>query len=308
MDTQGMDLSKFVGQWTESEASYNTRDAIIYALGIGCSEQHFIYENDPNFAVFPTIPFALLFKGTSQDVLPFPPPGAAMPKFVLPGTRAGLDGERFMEQHGALSAKGMRLKVRSRIVGVHKRGKAGALVESETEVHDAATNIKLFRVVSGTFMVGAHSFQDIGTSFSANVPVPDREADKTLEMQVGAQQAQLYRLSGDYNPLHVSPPFAKSVGFGEPILHGLCTLGFTARAVVSAFANNDPSSFRAMRVRFSSPVLPGQMLVVKMWVSTEHKGRVLVQTFVKETNKVVINHSYVDLDPSLPTFTSQAKL
>lgn len=185
--------------------------------------------------------------------------------------------------------------LRSKIVGIHKRG-SGASVETESELVGEEDGEVYYRMVSGAFMVGADRFTDSGISHSEKVEVPDRPPDAVEQIETLPQQALLYRLSGDYNPLHVSPDAAEAFGFESPILHGLCTLGITARAVLKRYCGNDPELWKAIKARFASPVLPGQTLVVEMW--REGPTRVVVQTKVKETGKVVINNAYVELQPT----------
>jgi acyl dehydratase len=96
--------------------------------------------------------------------------------------------------------------------------------------------------------------------------LPNRKPDHELSYETSRDQALLYRLSGDMNPLHSDPDLAKSVGFPKPILHGLCTYGFTGRALLAALCGNDPARFRSLDGRFSKPVFPGESLTVKMWV------------------------------------------
>lgn len=102
---------------------------------------------------------------------------------------------------------------------------------------------------------------------------------------------------GDYNPLHIDPDASAMMGFDVPILHGLASLGFTARAVLTTFANNDPTKFKSIRVRFAKPVLPGETLVVKMW-KTSGEGsevKIVCEVRVKERDIVVVNNCYVVL-------------
>ena len=114
---------------------------------------------------------------------------------------------------------------------------------------------------------------------------------------IAIKQTHLYRLSGDYNPLHIDPTMAKMMGFKVPILHGLCTLGIATRAVINAFADGNPSRFRAIKLRFSKPVLPGQTVVTQMWKDAVHPNRIIFNCITKETGLVVISNAYVELTP-----------
>eukprot|EP00298_Acanthocystis_sp_HF-20_P004034 c14382_g1_i1.p1 GENE.c14382_g1_i1~~c14382_g1_i1.p1 ORF type:complete len:307 (-),score=131.34 c14382_g1_i1:41-916(-) len=288
-------MSQALNQVKEAELAYNRRDLIIYALGIGAEEQRFIYEKDKEFAAFPTFPFSLVFKGVSSDVQPFP--SAAMskiPSVGLKGVKVGLDGERYMEKVNDLPTAQTSLVLRSKLIGVHKRGK-GALVEVESELIGKDNGVLYYRMGSGAFMVGATDFEDFGTSRSEKLPPPSRQPDKVSEVLIPKNQTSIYRLSGDYNPLHIEDTFAKRAGFERPIVHGLCTLGYTVRLVLQEFAGSDPKKFKAVKARFSSPVLPGSTIAVEMWKDGD---RIWVQTRVKETGKIAISDAYVDLHPA----------
>eukprot|EP00211_Chloroparvula_japonica_P017725 CAMPEP_0119135034 /NCGR_PEP_ID=MMETSP1310-20130426/18511_1 /TAXON_ID=464262 /ORGANISM="Genus nov. species nov., Strain RCC2339" /LENGTH=300 /DNA_ID=CAMNT_0007125885 /DNA_START=62 /DNA_END=964 /DNA_ORIENTATION=+ len=290
-------LGEYIGKEATTKVSYNRRDLIVYATGIGCTELHFVYENDTDFAAFPTFPFVLPFKGTEQDVVSFPSE-TMMESNVspgLPGSKFVLDGERFIEILHPLPTEPAEFNLVTKLVGVHKKGK-GALTEVEQRLEDNSGKV-FVRMISGAFYVGAKNFQpeQAGQTYSQNVPVPNRNADKVVEMAVPRNQAQVYRLSGDYNPLHVDPMMAQMNGFKEPILHGLCTLGHAARAVLQAYGDNDPERFKSIKCRFASPVLPGNTLVTEMW---EEGSRVIYRTKVKESNKTVISNAYVELKPA----------
>jgi len=287
------DVSEYIStEWSEPmRLTYNQRDLIIYALGIGCTDLKYVYELDGDFTPFPTFPITLSFKGDATDVVSFPNEymmnGAAMPG--LDGTKVVLDGERYIEMIQPLDPEGGELFSQQKLTGVFKRG-SGASVETETRIVDKDGNL-FYKIISGAFMVGAKGFKDAGKSSNEVVNPPKRAPDKEVEMPTDAFQTHTYRLSGDYNPLHIDPDFAQSSGFAKPILHGLCSLGITARAALAAYGDNDPANFKALNCRFSSPVLPGQTLVVSMW---KEGNRVVLQSKVKETGKVCINNSYMD--------------
>ena len=294
--TKLVETEPFLNKWFEQSVSYNTRDLIIYAMGIGCNEPQFVYEKSrkPKFCAFPTYPIVLGFKGDSQDVVNFPSKamikGAKKPS--LPGVRVGLDGERFMEIIKPIPPKGAQLVLKERLIGVHKKG-TGATMDTETLITD--TNGEVYcRLVSGVFMVGATDFKESGANNSVKVSIPQREPDAKLEYKTTEDLAKLYRLSGDYNPLHIDPRFAKGSGFKQPILHGLCSFGISAHLVLTKYTS-DPSEFKAIRVRFSKPVMPGETLVVETW---KEGNRIIFQTRVKETGQICVTNAYVDISPA----------
>ena len=206
---------------------------------------------------------------------------------ALPGVKVGLDGERYVEMIRPLDPQGGEVTIKSRLIGIHKRG-TGATVETEVIMSDSKGPI--YRLVSGAFLVGAKDFKDSGTTNSEAVAVPSRTPDKEVEVRVAETMPLLYRLSGDYNPLHVEEGLAQMSGFEAPINHGLCTLGISCHQVLKSMLDNDPAKFKAIKARFASPVLPGQTVVIKMW---REKDRIIFTTTVKETNKVCINNAYV---------------
>ncbi|NXI27041.1 DHB4 enzyme, partial [Sterrhoptilus dennistouni] len=154
------------------------------------------------------------------------------------------------------------------------------------------------------FFVGAGKFGGKRTSEKAKLTAvpPKRPPDAVISDVTTADQAALYRLSGDWNPLHLDPSFAALGGFQKPILHGLCTFGFAARNVLKQFANNDVNRFKAIKVRFASPVYPGQTLQTEMW---KEGNRIHFQTKIKETGEVAIAGGYVDIVPALEKPSAQ---
>ena len=154
---------------------------------------------------------------------------------------------------------------RRRITGIYDKG-SGAVIARESQSVDAETGEPMFTVRGHTFIRGEGGFGgDRGPSGPRHVP-PDRDPDHAVTYLTRADQALLYRLSGDRNPLHSDPAFAKMAGFPRPILHGLCTYGFTGRALLHALCGSDPARFGSMEGRFSKPVFPGDSLTVKIWV------------------------------------------
>jgi len=288
---QQPDVSKFINKgWKEVKVTYNRRDLITYAIGIGCDELKYCYESDNKFAMFPTYPFVLGFKGSDQDVVQFPSPAMIATNTTPPvkGIKTGLDGQRLIEVINELPAEGGEFVLKSRLVTVQGKAK-GVVVESESIV--CGTDGKEYiKMLNATFLVGPKGVGNAGTSRFVKVARPSGAPDAVVEYQTLRNQAHLYRLSGDYNPLHIDPRFAKFGGFKEPILHGLCSLGFSARAVVNKYGK-----FNKLSLRFASPVYPGETLVVSMWKTG---NKVVFSTSVKERNKVVIDNAWVELAPA----------
>jgi acyl dehydratase len=252
---------------------YSEKDVILYALGVGAGreELQFVYEQDlktlPTFAVVPAFP-ALFAMGAAMEVNPM----------------MVLHGEQRIELHAPIPTSG-KLTTTPTVAAIYDKVK-GALVVIETETVDAKGKL-LFKNVFGAFARGEGGFGgDRGPSGPRN-PTPDRKPDKVVEMKTLPQQALLYRLSGDMNPLHADPNFAKIGGFDTPILHGLCTFGHVGRAILSSYAGNEPSRLRDFEVRFAGVVYPGETIVTEMW--EEKPGRIVVQARTKERGELVIN-------------------
>jgi acyl dehydratase len=150
------------------------------------------------------------------------------------------------------------------ITGIWDKGKA-AVAEFESTATLVATGKPLFKVKMSMFCRGAGDFGG-ERGPSPTFELPTRKPDHEIVYTTREDQALTYRLSGDRNPLHSDPAFAKMGGFDRPILHGLCTYGFTGRALLHTLCGSDPTRFKAMDGRFSKPVMPGDALTIQLWV------------------------------------------
>lgn len=251
--------------------SWTSKDAILYALGVGAGavdplgELAFTTENTSGVdqLVLPTMAVVLGVGGGGA----FGSIGSFNPAMLV-------HGEQAIELHGPIPVQG-EVETVGQITGIYDKGK-GALVEVRSTSTDTATGDVLFVTTMSAFIRGEGGFGgDRGPSGPKNPP-PDREPDHQEAYTTRPDQALLYRLSGDRNPLHSDPAFAAMGGFDRPILHGLCTYGFTGRALLHRLCGGDPSRFRSMEGRFSSPVLPGERLTVRMWDTGP--GEALFQT------------------------------
>jgi 3-hydroxyacyl-CoA dehydrogenase/3a,7a,12a-trihydroxy-5b-cholest-24-enoyl-CoA hydratase len=214
-----------------------------------------------------------------------------------------LHGEQYTELKRPLP-RAAKLTHRGRVKDIFDKGK-NALVVQEIVSYDEAGN-ELVRNEITTLVRGAGGWGgDRGPSADINVP-PDRAPDKVIEEQVPVHQALLYRLSGDWNPLHADPGMAKAFGFDKPILHGLCSFGYAGRHVIAGFApEGNPDFMKSIRVRFAKTVLPGDTLVTEMWKESDQK--IVFQTKVKERNEVVISNAAVEFWKEIPKPAAKPK-
>jgi acyl dehydratase len=242
-----------------TEQSWTSDEALLYALGVGAgaddpvgSELDLTTENS---------------RGVPQRVLPtFAVIIAKNSAFGLAGSfdaTMAVHGEQGIELAGPLPPAG-RVLTSSRLTGIYDKG-SGALVTTESRSVDATTGELRFTTASSVFVRGAGGFGgDRGPAASDPVPTA-QEPDLVLRAQTRSDQALLYRLSGDRNPLHSDPTFAEAAGFDRPILHGLCTYGFAGRLLLHRLCRSDPARFVSMNGRFSAPVRPGDALAVHVW-------------------------------------------
>lgn len=273
------------GPWGEAvEISYDRRDVLLYAVGIGSRDLRFVYEGHPAFSVFPT--FSIRWGGA----------GAPLDTSLVPNSPGPLniDAERYLELVKPLPTSGT-VMVRSRVVGIHPRGRGNGFVEFESNVTDADGDVYV-KMVNGSFRRGVRQLGDIepfegtGATYSQKITVPDRAPDATATARIGDNQAHIYRLSGDYNPLHIDPDSARFGGFDSPILHGLCTFGHCAQLLLAELADGDPARFKRIKVRFSAPVFLDEDLEVRGWADGD--GRVVFEA--RAHDQVVVSNAYFE--------------
>lgn len=312
MDNVEAGPSKGGNQWIDVDAalgyrypdfatSYDERDLALYALGVGAAEDpiddkdlQLVYELHgrgmkalPSYGVIPAI--NTIFSLAKQGV-------------QAPGLKYGLDrvlhGEQVTELLRPLPLKA-KLTNKARITEIFDKGK-NALVVTEIVSHDESGE-PLIRNTLTTLVRGAGGWGgERGPSAEVNVP-PDRAPDRVTEQVIPKNQALLYRLSGDWNPLHADPGFAKAFGFAQPILHGLCSFGFATRHVLTAFApEGNPDFFKSIQVRFAATVFPGETLLTEMWKVSDQK--IIFRCKIKDRaeNAVVISNAAIELFAELP--------
>jgi acyl dehydratase len=274
-----VDLSAVGKRLEPTTYEYGEREVMLYALGVGVGpdELGFVYERElrvlPTFAVIPAFP-ALFSMGAAMDVNPV----------------MVLHGEQRIELRGPIPTRG-RLTTTPTIRAIYDKGK-GALLVIDAETVDERGTV-LFTNTFGAFARGEGGFGgDRGPSGPRNTP-PARPPDATVEMATLPQQALIYRLSGDMNPLHADPDFAKMAGYDRPILHGLCTFGHVGRAVLRTYCGNDPARFKSFDVRFSGVVYPGETIVTEMWKASPTE--IVVQARTRERGEAVITSAAVTI-------------
>ena len=299
-----IDLDEAASKELVLESSYDERDLALYALGVGAardplddSERKFVYELGdfqalPTYGVMPqsNAMLAKAKEGTLQ----------------LPGMHFGLDrllhGEQYTEIKQPLPQHA-KLKHVFKLKHAYDKDPNAVIVFAVSSVDESGEEIVYNEMTA--FVKGAGGWGgDRGPGTDINTP-PDRAPDAVIEEKTDPNQTLLYRLSGDWNPLHVDPAFAKAFGYERPILHGLCTYGHVGRHVVKALLNNDPRKFKSIKVRFAEPVFPGETLVTRMW--KESDTRVIVETRVKERDKVVIKNATVELHAQIPEMKAKKK-
>lgn len=267
---------------------FSKRDTVLYALGIGApadplepDELKFVYERDMDFVALPTMPVIY---------------GADFFDMALSGEIAGIQynpmmlvhGEQALTLHAPLPVEGA-IQATPTITDIFDKG-SGMLLVVEMHLADASGQI-IATATSAIFLRGMGGFGGERGS-REKITLPPRMPDAVHTERTDARQALIYRLSGDYNPLHIDPQIATFAQFDKPILHGLATYGYAGRAVLKHFCDNIPNRLGSLSVRFSNAVYPGETLITEMWQDDE---RIILQTRVKERDVVVLDNAQATL-------------
>jgi len=269
-DLVGIEFAPIDFSWTK-------RDAIIYALGVGCrpdTELDFLYERRgpavlPTYAVIPGMNALIGLAGVVE----------------LDFTRL-LHGEQGVTVHRDLPPKAT-ITLTGRITEVWDKEKSAVIgVEGVASDDDGP----IFSVYTSLVMLGQGGFGgERGPANPETHEPPDRSPDVTTIHDVRPEQAAIYRLSGDKNPMHIDPDFATKAGFDGPFLHGLCTFGFVGRAVLEGLCDGDVSKFGSLRGRFVDQVWPGDKIITKQWLNSDGSAVVIAET---DRGITVLNQAY----------------
>ncbi len=265
--------------------SYAMRDSIIYALGLGFGfnptdpdELKYVYED--GLQTFPTMPV----------VLGHPGPWMTNPETGIDYVKV-LHGEQSLEIHQDLPVEGTVVAQNKVIDVVDKGADKGALIINERKLYEQASGDLLCTQKSVIFARGNGGFGGPVTASPKPHALPHREPDATVDIPTSTQAALLYRLNGDYNPLHADPVVAGKAGFTAPILHGLASYGVAARAVLKSLANTDSSRLKSFGLRFSAPVYPGETIRTEVWRDgneVSFRARVLERDVIALNNGIAV--------------------
>lgn len=288
----GLDYDK-IKNWPQPdvEQTYAPRDTLLYALGVGVAMDNPVPEDDLEF-VYEGV------DGRSLLALPTMAVNLGIGPFWMQDPETGIDwqkilhGEQYLRLHRPLPAGG-RIVARHSIDEIYDKGAAkGAIAYVRREISDADSGEPLASLVAAVFMRGNGGFGGGSEGAPKPHPIPDRAADAVLDLATRPELAYTYRLSGDYNPLHVDPAVAAAAGFPKPIFHGLGTYGVAGRALLKLLCDNDPARLRAMNCRFASPVFPGETIRTEIW--REGAGQAAFRCSVPERELVVLNNGYAE--------------
>jgi len=300
-----IDVDQALGyEFPPIKTRYDERDLSLYALGVGAAadpsddaELRHVYEmHGKGFTALPTYAVIPALTGVMN---------AFRDGANAPGLNYGLDrllhGEQYTELRRPLPPRAA-LSHRTWVKDIFDKGK-NAFVVMAIETTDESGEVLAYNEL-GAVIRGAGGWGgERGPASDINTP-PERPADFTRTEQIGANQALLYRLSGDWNPLHVDAGFASAFGFPRPILHGLCTFGYAARHALKAL-DIDPRKFKSIKVRFADSVYPGETLQTEIW--RESPTRAILRCKVVERDKVVLSNAAIEFYDQIPNTAPKVK-
>ncbi|KAF7730069.1 hypothetical protein EC973_003014 [Apophysomyces ossiformis] len=255
---------------------------------------------DPNFGPLPTYPLVLPLKGDEYDVNLFA--DRIRNRDSLPGMppfdpNKIVHGEQSLEVFKPWPAHGGKFNSQSTCTGVYDKG-SGMVIESTVDFYGETDNVHYCRMVSKSFVRGYGGWNGPKGPKAVVYNPPKRNPDAVEVFATRLDQALLYRLSGDFNPLHADVQLAPKVGFPKPILHGLCTYSACGHAILKALGDNDRTRFKSIEARFASPVFPGETVEIYMWKVDDKDPKVDGVIFVakvKERDIVVVSNGYATL-------------
>lgn len=268
------------------EQKLSKRDTMLYALGVGLGadpadldQLQFVYEE--NLKALPTMAI----------VLGYPGPWHAAPETGVTRSHV-VHGEQGFVIHKPLPVEGSIIG-KTRVTAVLDKGRdKGALLLTACEVRDKATDELLCTLTSTTFCRADGGFGGPSGPVKPPQPIPGTAADHICDLTTLPQAALIYRLSGDYNPLHADPEYAKKAGFKMPILHGRCTFSVVGHALLKTVCGYDPARLKSMEGRFSSPVYPGEIIRTEMWMD----GNIVAfRATVPARGVTVLNHGRAEI-------------
>lgn len=273
------------GFTTRGEQIYSQRDTILYALGVGANaseaDRRYVYEVGLH-----AVPSMAAILAREPFWLDDPRTGITVSKM--------LHGEQTLRIHAPVPVQG---EVRSelRVAGLYDKGpEKGAVIDMRRELYDALSGTHLATVGIRSMLRGDGGFGGQSDGLPQPHRARDGNPDIVVPMPTIQHQALIYRLSGDYNPIHVDPEIGRKIGFEGVIFHGLGSYGVVARAIVQGALDNEPERLRQLDARFSSPVYPGETIVVEIW--KEGAGQLAFRARVKERDTLVINNGLALFD------------
>jgi acyl dehydratase len=271
-----------------AEQAYQPKDCMLYALGVGLGhdpmnedELAFVYEK--NLKVLPTMATVLGHAGSVARI-----PDSGINWVMVVNGEQGCTLHRPLAGHGAVVGH-------TRITEVIDKGAGkGALILTERKIADKASGELIATVTQTIFCRGDGGFGGPPRPSPPLHPIPTRAPDAVCDLGTRPEMALIYRLSGDYNPLHADPAFAKAAGYPRPILHGLGTFGVCGHALLKTMCGYDPARLLSFSGRFSAPVLPGETIRTELW----RDGAVVsFRAQVVERDVIAINHGRAEVKP-----------